>query len=135
MHKCHSQGCQKAFKQKANNEQQAALELAPKAQVPQGQGIYMQGHFGNCVSRGFQEVFSTADAMLFHRNTCKTGNNAIEMSLAFHDIAQFECFTDLNLFKCACNIIQNWETDALQFYLMVLIFCQQLWQKEMKVAG
>ena len=25
------------------------------------------------------------------------------------------------------NVIQNWETDALQFYLMVLIFCHQLW--------
>ena len=37
-------------------------------------------------------------------------------------IAQFECFTDLNLFKYAFNVIQNWETDVLQFYLMVLNF-------------
>ena len=28
---------------------------------------------------------------------------------------------DLNLFKYVFNVIQNWETDALQFYLMVLI--------------
>ena len=33
------------------------------------------------------------------KNTSKTGNNAVEMSQAFHDIARFECFTDLNLFK------------------------------------
>ena len=47
------------------------------------------------------------------------------MSQAFHDIAPFERFTDLNPFKCAFNIavIQNWETDALQLYSMLLIFC------------
>ena len=49
------------------------------------------------------------------------------MSQAFHDIARFERFTDLNLFKYAFNVIQNWETDALQFYSMVLIVCEQLW--------
>ena len=38
--------------------------------------------------------------MLFRQNTRKTGNNAVERSQAFHDIARFECFTDLNLFKC-----------------------------------
>ena len=43
--------------------------------------------------------------------------------LSFHDIARFEHFTDLNLFKYAFNVIQIWEMDALQFYLMVLIFC------------
>ena len=26
------------------------------------------------------------DSMLFRQNTCKTGNNAVEMSQAFHDI-------------------------------------------------
>ena len=45
------------------------------------------------------------------------------MSQAFHDIAQIERFTDLNLFKYAFNVIQNWETDALQFYPKVLILC------------
>ena len=55
----------------------------------------------------FQEVFSTTDSMLFRQNTLKTGNNVIEMSQPFHDIAQFEHFTDLNLFKHAFNIIQN----------------------------
>ena len=68
------------------------------------------------ISRGFQEVFSTMDAMLFRQNTRKTGNNAIEISQAFHDITQFEHFTDLHLFKYVFNVIQNWETDALKFY-------------------
>ena len=61
--------------------------------------------------------------MLFWRNTRKTGKNTVDMSQAFYDIARFERFTDLNLFNCAVNVIQNWETDALQFYSMVLIFC------------
>ena len=52
----------------------------------------------NGVSRVFQEVFSTADTMLFHQNTRKTGNNAVEMSQAFQDIPRFKHFTDLNLF-------------------------------------
>ena len=35
------------------------------------------------------------------------------MSQAFHDIARFERFIDLNVFKYyAFNVIQNWETDA-----------------------
>ena len=33
---------------------------------------------------------------------------------AFHDVGCFERFTNLNLFKYAFNVIQNWETDALQ---------------------
>ena len=36
------------------------------------------------------------------------------MSQAFHNIAQFKSFTELNLFKYVLNVIQNWETDALQ---------------------
>ena len=76
------------------------------------------------MSRGFQEVFSNADAMLFCQNTRKTGNNAGEMCQAFHDITRFEnfYFTDLNLFKYSFNVIQNWETNVLQFYSMGLIF-------------
>ena len=77
----------------------------------------------NGIFRGFHEVFSTMEAILFRQNTCNTWNNAIEMSQAFHDIARFERFTDLNLFKYAFNVIQNWNTDGLQFYSMVLIFC------------
>ena len=33
---------------------------------------------------------------------------------AFHDVGWFERFTNLNLFKYAFNVIQNWETNALQ---------------------
>ena len=51
--------------------------------------------------------------MLFRQNTHKTGNNAVEMSQAFHDIARLERFTDLNLFKYAFNVIQHLEMDAL----------------------
>ena len=78
-------------------------------------------------SGSFQKVFSTAYAMLFRHNTRNTGNNAIKMLQAFHDIVWFECFTDLNVFEYAFNVIQNWNVDALQFYSMVLIFCWQLW--------
>ena len=67
-------------------------------------------------------MFSTTDAMLFHQNTCKAENNAIEMSQAFHDTTRFKHFTDLNLFKYAFNVIQDWEMDALFFFFsMVLI--------------
>ena len=51
--------------------------------------------------------------MLFCQNTHKTGNNAVEMYQAFHNIAWFERFTDLNLFKYAFNVIQHLEMDAL----------------------
>ena len=60
--------------------------------------------------------------MLFRQNTHKTGKNAVEMSQAFQDIPQFKHFTDLNLFKYSFDVIQTWEMDVLQFYLMVLIF-------------
>ena len=38
------------------------------------------------------------------------------MSQSFQKIARFEHFTDLNLFqfKYSFNVIQNWETNALQ---------------------
>ena len=75
------------------------------------------------ISRGFQELFSTAGTMLFCQNTRRTGNNAVEMFQVFHDITRFERFIDLNLFKYAFNVIQNWKMDAVQFYLMVPIFC------------
>ena len=56
----------------------------------------------------FKRYFSTVDSMLLHQDTRKTGNNAV---------AQFERFTDLNLFKYAFNVIHN-------HYWMVLIFWQ-----------
>ena len=53
-------GLSKCFKLQADNEQQAALELTPEAQVLEGRDIL--GHFGiqglrNPICRGFQEVF------------------------------------------------------------------------------
>ena len=44
------------------------------------------------------------DTMLFRQNTCKTGNNAVEMSQTFHDIAWFKRFTDLNLFNACVGV-------------------------------
>ena len=67
-------------------------------------------------------MFPTANAMLFCLSTHKTGNISVKMSLAFQDMAQFEGFTGLNLLECVFNVIQNWEINALQFYLMMLDF-------------
>ena len=71
----------------------------------------------------FKRYFPSRMPYFFCCNTHKTGNNAVEMSQAFHDMARFERFTDLNLFTYVFDVIQNWETDTLQFYSMVLIFC------------
>ena len=38
-----------------------------------------------------------------------------------------QTFHRSKLLKYVLNVIQNWETDALQFYAMVLIFCSQIW--------
>ena len=73
--------------------------------------------------------------MLFGQNTHKTGNNAIKMSQAFHNIAWFERFTDLNLFKYVFNVIQNWETDALQFYSMEPIFVSSYGRRRWKLLA
>ena len=66
----------------------------------------------------FPEVFSTVDAMCFVRIHVRLGTMP-----SFHNVARFEHFTDLNLFKYAFNVIQIWEMDTLQFYSMVRIFC------------
>ena len=66
------------------------------------------------------------DAMLFCRNTRKTArNNAVKMSQAFHNVARFERFTDLNLFKYAFIVIQSGK--RMLYNLMVPISCQLLW--------
>ena len=68
--------------------------------------------------------------MVFRQNTLETGNNAVEMSQAYHDIAQFERFIDLNLFTHVfnCNVIQNQEIrcftalfDGAYFLLAVMV--------------
>ena len=74
----------------------------------------------------FKRCFPPRTPMLFRQNSRRTRNYAVEMSQAFHDIARFERFTDLNLFKNALSVIQNWETNSLQFNSTVLNFCYQL---------
>ena len=44
----------------------------------------------------FKRYFSIADAMLLRQNTRKTGNDAVKVSQAFHNMAWFERFTDLD---------------------------------------
>ena len=101
------------------------MELTTKAQV-----------LGNGVSRGFQEVFLTVNTIVFRQNTQKTGNNAIEMSEPYLDIACFKHFIDLNLLEYMFNVIQNWEMDAVQFFFDDAYFLLAfLVDKEMKVAG
>ena len=72
----------------------------------------LPGVFKRYFHRGRHVVLSE-----YIENTLKTRSNAIEMSQAFPDIAWFEHFTDLNLLEHAFNVIQNWQTDALQFNL------------------
>ena len=62
-------------------------------------------------------------AMSFHQNTGKTANNAIEMSIVFHNITWFKHFTNLNLFKYVFNVIQDRETNAkYNFFQWCLFF-------------
>ena len=51
------------------------------------------------------------DAVLFRQNARKTGHNVVQISL------RFKCFTGPNLLEYEFNIVQNCETDALQFIL------------------
>ena len=73
----------------------------------------------------FKRYFSTADAMLLCQNTCKTGNNAVEMFQVFHDMAPFKRFTGLNLFKYVFNVIQKKgkRKESLQLRLWNLNIC------------
>ena len=65
----------------------------------------------------FKRCFSIADTMLLCQNTCMTGNNAVEMSQVFHDMARFEHFTDLNLFKYPFNVVHH------HYSMVLIIFC------------
>ena len=69
----------------------------------------------------FQGIFK-ADAMLFYQNTRKTGNNAIEMLQAFHDIAQFKRFTVcLNM----CSML--FKTGTRMLYNIILFDGANVW--------
>ena len=47
----------------------------------------------------FKRYFPPRMACCFVRMHARLGTIAIEISQAFNNIARFECFTDLNLFK------------------------------------
>ena len=74
------------------------MELAPKVQVLEAEasrGI-LEFRVSETPFPGvFKRYFSTVDAMLLRQNTRETGNYAPEMSYVFHDMAQFERFTDI----------------------------------------
>ena len=50
------------------------------------------------------------------------------LEIAFPEVSKkcfpprFERFTDLKQFKYAFNVIQNWETDALQYFIRCCLF-------------
>ena len=74
------------------------MELAPKVQVLEAEasrGI-LEFRVSETPFPGvFKRYFSTVGAMLLRQNTRETGNYAPEMSYVFHDMAQFERFTDI----------------------------------------
>ena len=80
-------------------------------------GLRRLGTFWNLESQkwcfqGFSRgIFHRAHHVVSSQNyTCKRGNNV--PGVPQHHPAQ----TDLNLFKYAFNVTQNWEMDALQSY-------------------
>ena len=73
----------------------------------------------NGISRGFKRYFPLRTPCCFIRIHVHVRLGKIPL---IHNIAWFEPFTNLSLFKYAFNVIQNWEADVLQFYSMVLIF-------------
>ena len=76
------------------------------------------GHFLPRSSKKINKQVKTAAEMLENKGSLKHWNVAEGLKLTY----KLEKITDLNLFKYAFNLIQNWQTDALQFHLMVLIF-------------
>ena len=105
----------------------------------EGRGIL--GHFenqslGNGVSRAFQEVFSSMDAMLFRPITHKTQ----DWEQCRRNVPGVPRHCTVRTFhrskpKYAFKVIQNWETDALQYISFGgAYFRRQLWQKKMKLA-
>ena len=78
----------------------------------------------------FKRYFPPQTPCFFVRIHSRLGIMLGIMSQAFHDIARFERFIDLNLFKCAfnCNVIQNQEIrcfialfDGAYFLLAVMV--------------
>ena len=91
-----------------------ALELTVKAQVLEGRGTrgILKFRASEMAFLGvFKRYFPLWMPCCFVRVHARLGT-----MLSFHDIARFEHFTDLNLFKYVFSVIQIWEMDALQFY-------------------
>ena len=68
---------------------------------------------------GFKRYFPTRRPCCFVRIHARLGTmpaKCARCSMTSHG------FTDLNLFKYSFNVIQNWETNVLQFYSMGLLF-------------
>ena len=57
-----------------------------------------------CHFQGFSKGIFHHSAMLFCQNTCKTGDNATEMSQVFYDITRFERLTCLNMHSTSFTI-------------------------------
>ena len=64
------------------------------------------------------------------------------MSQAFQKITRFEHFTDLNLFKLKYlfNVIQNWETNALQIlfdatYFLLAVVVEEDESSQLRMAN
>ena len=76
------------------------------------------GHFLPRSSKKINKQLKTAAELPENKGNLKHWNVAEGLNLTY----KLEKITDLNLFKYAFNLIQNWQMDALQIHLMVLIF-------------
>ena len=69
-------------------------------------------------SEKINKQVKTAAELPENKGNLKHWNVAEGLNLTY----KLEKITDLNLFKYAFNLIQNWQMDALQIHFMVLIF-------------
>ena len=75
-------------------------------------------HFLPRSSKKINKQLKTAAELPENKGNLKHWNVAEDLNLT----DKLEKITDLNLFKYAFNLIQNWQMDALQIHFMVLIF-------------
>ena len=78
----------------------------------------------------------------FVRIHARLGTMPLTLSQAFQKIARFEHFTDLNLFKLkySFNVIQNWETNALQIlfdatYFLLAVVVEEDESSQLRMAN
>ena len=70
----------------------------------------------------FKSYFPPRIPCFFLRIHTRLGTMPFRVPQVFHDIARFECFTDLNLFKYVFNVIQNWKQMLYNFIQWCLFF-------------